>query len=327
MRKHVKLAAIRDYLGTETALKGDEAIFFCPKHGHKAGRSGGQLSVNLFKDTFHCWSCGWGGSLPQHGEDSNKKGLLPLFKAGDARRRAYLEHIGELPSVPIEKVREYSKPSLPTHFKSLSRPTRSPFYAGAMAYLAQRGVSLEDILRYKLGYCEDGEYKNRIIIPSFDVHGELNFCVGRSFYDDPRKYKHDELDKDIIFNEYMIDWSQPVILTEGPFDAIKAGTNAIPLQGNGIKTESLLFNRILFEGQRVYFALDSDAVRQQLKAINKFQRHGVECWLVDLGRWKDPGEMTKEEFQSELKDARSVDDIEMMRIALDKGIMIGGICR
>lgn len=318
MNKREKLSAIRETLGTETSLKGDEAIFFCPRHGKKAGRTTGQLSVNLFKDEFHCWTCGWAGGRVFG------RGLLPLFKDGDPRKKDYFDLLNEpLTLVVVEK--PYAKPILPANFKSLSRPTRSPFGTRAMAYLTQRGLSTEDILLYKLGYCEDGEYKNRIIIPSFDSHGDLNFFVGRTYYSDPRKYKHGEFDKNIIFNDLLVDWSKPVILTEGPFDAMKAGTNSIPLQGNSIMSDSLLFQRILFEGKPVYFALDSDAMKQQIKIISKFQRYGSECMLIDLSGKKDPGEMTKEEFQTRYNLASKIGPSDLLKIAVRAGVKLGSM--
>jgi len=323
MNKREKLSAIRETLGTEQAVKGDEVIFFCPKHGKKAGRTSGQLSVNLFKDEFHCWTCQWGGFRVRP-DGTRGSGLLPLFKDGDPRKRDYLRFLEEF-TVRVDKPKVYDRPILPTNFKSLSKPTRSPFYTRAIAYLNQRGVTLEDILLYKLGYCEDGEYKNRIIIPSFDSQGELNFFVGRTYYNDPRKFKHGEFDKDVIFNEYMIDWTKSVIITEGPFDAIKAGTNAIPLQGNSMQTDSTMFRRVLFEGKPVYFALDSDVPRQQLRVVNKFLRHGAECMMVNLAGKKDPGEMSKEEFRSQFEKATRVSSTDLLKVAVHAGVKIGSL--
>ena len=323
MSKREKLSAIRETLGTEQTLKGDEAIFFCTKHGKKAGRMSGQLSVNLFKDEFHCWTCGWGG-FRVRADGTRGSGLLPLFKDGDPRKRDYMRLLEEF-TPHVEKPKEYVRPTLPTNFKSLSKPTRSPFCTRAMAYLDQRGLSSEDILLYKLGYCEDGEYKNRIIIPSFDSQGELNFFVGRTYYSDPRKYKHGEFDKDIIFNDLLVDWTQPIVITEGPFDAMKAGTNSIPLQGNSILTESLLFKRILFEGKPVYFALDADAMKQQLRIISKFQKYGSECMLIDLTGKKDPGEMSKEEFKRRYEAASRIGQADILRIAVRTGVKIGSV--
>ena len=52
------------------------------------------------------------------------------------------------------------------------------------------------LTKYNLGYCEYGNYKNMIIIPSYDENGKLNYFTGRSFEKDPyRKYRNPEVIK------------------------------------------------------------------------------------------------------------------------------------
>lgn len=287
MERERKLQAIRSTLGREEFSKGDEFIFFCqPGVGrcqtvhHKP-----KLSVNLRTDHFHCWICGFSG-----------RNLVPLLPRGSEERRAYLEELhGPKVEEPVPE-RTFEAPSLPAGFKSLSRPGRGPYHQAAMAYLADRGLGTDDILRWKLGYCEDGEYKNRIIVPSFDEYGRLNFCVGRAFYDDPRKYKHGLLSKDIIWNDYLVDWTKPVTVTEGPFDAFKAYDNVVALQGSLLSRRSKLFSKIVLSGVDTFFAMDDDAFDKQLGIVGNLVSYGVTCLLVPLGGRKDVGEMTKEEF-------------------------------
>ena len=47
----------------------------------------------------------------------------------------------------------------------------SPEYRNAIYYLKNRGISIHDILRYRIGYCRKGAYKGKIIIPSYDANG------------------------------------------------------------------------------------------------------------------------------------------------------------
>ena len=50
-----------------------------------------------------------------------------------------------------------------------------------------------------MGYCRAGEYRNRIIIPSFNDSGEVNYFVSRSWVKDhPLKYKNPKVSKNII---------------------------------------------------------------------------------------------------------------------------------
>ena len=53
----------------------------------------------------------------------------------------------------------------------------------AITYLKHRGLTKVDILRYDIGYCSDGKYAGRIIIPSYDSNYELNYFVSRTIYE------------------------------------------------------------------------------------------------------------------------------------------------
>jgi DNA primase len=108
----------------------------------------------------------------------------------------------------------------------------------ALAYLKQRGVTKADILRYNIGYCEGGVYDKMIIIPSYSHEGTLNYFVARNF--DPHsytKYKNPPMSKDMVPFELFINWSSPLVLCEGPFDALAIKRNAIPLLGKHIQRE------------------------------------------------------------------------------------------
>lgn len=305
MHREKKFRAIKQVLGEPDFTKGDEAIFFCPRCHHRKPK----VSVNLVTERFHCWACDWGG-----------KNLLPLMKKGTPEREEYLQELEERRGIRknLEQEKKYDPVILPPEFRSLSTPHRSPYYRVAMEYLANRGVSADDILRWKLGYCEDGEYKHRIIIPSFDEYGELNFFTGRTYYPNQVNYKHGNFCKDIITNDYWIDWTKPVTITEGAFDAMQAGDNAIPLQGSILKEGSKLFRKIVTSGVDTYFALDTDAFKKQLKIIELFLSYGVTPYYVNLFGKKDVGSMTKEEFQlakSQSRVIRSDTDILKIRIS------------
>ncbi len=311
MRKSEKLAAVRRILGHEEFQKNDELIFFCKNpYGCDGRHHNPKLSVNTETESFHCWVCGWKGSS-----------LMKILRLGDegTYQRYIKQNIrvrGGEPDAGDD--REYVVPVLPDEFRTLSVDWKTPYCRDARGYLRGRGVCHRDILRYRLGYCESGEYAHRIIIPSFDAEGELNFFVGRKYYDYVGvAYKHGEFDKDIIFNELMMDWDEPVVLVEGPFDMMIAGSNAIPLQGTILSDESLLFNEIVKRGSAVYIALDADARAKQIKLANLFFVYGVEVHCVELERFgaNDVGEMTKEKFAEAKSRARDLnDEVAMLRM-------------
>ena len=77
-----------------------------------------------------------------------------------------------------------------------------------------------DIQLWKIGYCPKGKYGGRIIIPSFNNNGRINYFISRSYVGHQRKYLNPSASKDFIFNELFIDWDEPVVLVEGVFDSI-----------------------------------------------------------------------------------------------------------
>lgn len=288
MHRERKLRALVEILGDDYWQKGEEVIFFCknPK-GCDGKHHKKKLSVNLKTDAFHCWVCGWG----------NKASIEPILRL-NRNSEYYTEYVGEKKPEVIKEEKKYDRVALPKEFRSLSVAHRSPWYNRAMGYLVSRGLEPSDAFLYKLGYCEDGPYKDRIIIPSFDEYGELNFFSGRLFFDrDEVKYKHGNFSKDIVFNDYMVDWSQPITLVEGPIDMMKVGQNAIPIQGVFVSPSSKLFQKILAKRVPVYIALDNDAMPAILKIAEELMKHGIETNIVTWRDYKDPGDMPRGKFE------------------------------
>jgi DNA primase len=177
---------------------------------------------------------------------------------------------------------------------------------GPLKYLSERGITKKDILRWKIGYCSDGEYANRVIIPSFNKDGYVNYFVARSWIDEFPRYKNPQASKNIIFNELFVDWTKPIILTEGVFDAVKAG-NAIPLLGSTMKENSKVFQEIVKREIPVYLALDPDAQKKQDWITEMLLSYDVPVYSVDVSGYKDVGEMEPEVFQDRLSKATFID--------------------
>jgi hypothetical protein len=74
-----------------------------------------------------------------------------------------------------------------------------------MFYLSQRGITIKQIVKYNIGYCKDGLYSRRVIIPSYNSDGQLNYFVSRSYYPDEKmKYKNPPISKNVICLESQI---------------------------------------------------------------------------------------------------------------------------
>jgi len=272
---------------------GEEYLFICPSCKHHKYK----FSVNFIKNAAKCWIC-----------DYKRKNLSLVVKAfgliSDYQEWRKLEgktdfsEIHDLLSEPVQV--EDKKISLPDEFETLVSHCLSTEGQIAKKYILQRGISEEVIFLYKMGYCSKGVYAGRIIIPSFDAEGRLNYFIARTYVDHWKKYLNPKVDRgNIIANELYVDWNKEIILVEGMFDAIKAGMQAIPLLGSTLNTSSRLFQKIVSTGCKVTVALDNDAKEKENTIINKLVSYRVpDIRKISIPvEYNDIGEMSCEEFQ------------------------------
>jgi len=273
---------VNSVLGSGKATARNNYAYSCPFcHHHKP-----KLEVNLTenregKNPWHCWACDKKGNTLYQ--------LFRLMKAPGEKTSEAKSLISSSRSIKDTKV-EYSV-ALPDEFISLSNVISSDITARhALAYLKRRNISKYDILKYNIGYCKEGRYKNMIILPTYDKDGSLNYFTGRSFEKEPYvKYRNPEASRDIVPNEHLINWEIPIILCEGPFDAIAIKRNAIPLLGKNIQS-NLMKKIVTSVVDKIYIALDKDAIKQALRFCEMLMAEGKEVYLVDM-QDKDPSEM------------------------------------
>ena len=183
-----------------------------------------------------------------------------------------------------------------------------------------RGIQAPDVLKYNLGYCKTGRYRNKVIVPSYDKNGKLNYFVARSYEKDPfLKYDAPSVTKtEIIGMEYFINWQVPVILCEGAFDAIAIKRNAIPLFGKSIP-KSLMLKLVESQVKTVYLALDNDALKEALTYSQTLLDHGKEVYLIEL-EGKDPSDLGFEKMTQLLQKAKPLTfgDLLLRRLQIGK---------
>ena len=285
MVNHLLVTLVDSVLGKGKQTSRGNYAYHCPfcKH-HKP-----KMEVNFTENKkghnpWHCWVCNTRG-----------KTIPNLFKKVEAYDK--IEDAKRL--IPqgsfVEEVVVHNDLVLPKEFTSFIDKPSSLMAKHALAYLKRRGVTTEDMIKYHMGYCEEGEYQNMIIIPSYDANGNLNYFTARSFEKHPfRKYKNPSVSRDIVPFEMFINWNSPLILCEGPFDAIAIKRNAIPLLGKNIQT-NLMKKIVSSKVEKIYIALDSDAIKSALNFCERFMNEGKEVYLLEMND-KDPGELGFERF-------------------------------
>lgn len=135
-------------------------------------------------------------------------------------------------------------------------------------YLKKRNISKEIVEKYEIGFTTEGEYKFRIIVPSYNSEGNLQFFVARSYVNTKLKYKNPEQEKsEIIFNENHLNWDEDIYLVEGVFDMFFL-PNSIPLLGKVISDK--LWQRLYKESTaNIIICLDGDAWEDSVKLYEK----------------------------------------------------------
>jgi DNA primase len=281
--------------------KGNQS-YHCPFCHHRKLKLEINFTENKKGDNpWHCWVC-----------DKRGRKLRTLFKQIDASP----EHMGELKKLVKsgswvkEETYHISQVELPKEYLPILN-NDNLLARHALSYLKRRNLTEEDILKYNIGYCEYGPYENMLIIPSYDSSGKLNYFTSRSFKKDSFiKYKNPDVSRDIVPFENMINWELPVILCEGPFDAMAIKRNVIPLLGKNIQP-SLMKKLVLSKVNKIYIALDQDAIKQALNFCEKLLNQGKEVYLVEL-QGKDPSEMGFESFTKLIQKVTPLNQFKLM---------------
>ena len=282
--------------------KQDEYMYWSPFITHHKRK----LQINTQTGKWHCWVSNVGG-----------RNFFQLFKKVSATKEQFDELVELVGENKFYKVKEEDKKNivkLPDDFKPLWNGNDGIVKRHALTYLYKRGITDEDIIKYNIGYCDSGLYSNRIIVPSYDSNGRLNFFVGRDFYSGKMKYKNSPTSKDIIGFDIFINWDEPIILCEGVFDAMAFKRNAIPLFGK-TAPKSLQKKIIEFGVKTLYLALDNDAMSDTIKITEMFLSEGIDVKIMVL-KDKDPSELGFEKLLKSIQTTSTTKFSDLMKYKL-----------
>lgn len=281
MENQALLILLESILGKGHHTSKGNVAFHCPFCNHHKRKLEVQLDNNEKNENpWHCWTCpptnnSKGKTIKSllkklEAPDDKVKELNLIIKPGKAKQ--VIEQTIKLPEefIPLYNVN--------TTDKSIKLAARH-----AIKYIKSRGLTEVDILKYNIGFCAEGKYNNRIIIPSYNELGQLNYFIARDYSDTlSRKYNNPSIPvKDIIGMELYVNWNAPIILVEGMFDFLTIKRNCIPLFGKVIH-EILMKKLVSSDVEKIYIALDKDAMKDALKYCEILMSYGKEVYLVEL---------------------------------------------
>jgi len=270
-----------------------------------------KLVIRVSDGLSHCWVC-----------DYSSKNLVHLVKTVNP---SYLkEYISTFLNSDQISSHEYSSShqtqlqqeqelKLPDGFKLLALETDEASWhvKSLQKYLKTRLSNYErDVWYWKLGYCDFSvkEYRNRIIIPSFDSEGKMNYFTGRHIKGYNPKYRNPDVPREnVVFNEINIDWTKELTLVEGPFDLVKCNDNATCVLGSSLNQDFVLFQKIVSHGTPVLLAYDPDAIHKALELAKTFSEYGIETRVMifpEGSKAKDVGDLSRSQFNKLSSSAR-----------------------
>lgn len=162
------------------------------------GKQSKTISLNYITSFFECHRCGWKGK---------SRDLFRVLGVKD--NASELEYVEEKPKSLIQ--------DFPESCVEAWRDRR------AREYLRSRGITQKQTEYFGFFFCDDGKYRDRLILPVFDYRCNYRTYQGRSIIEDEPKYLNaggGQLSSLL----YGLNWNfhkrQRLWITEGVFDCV-----------------------------------------------------------------------------------------------------------
>lgn len=222
------------------------------------------LEINTNKRVFRCWKC----DSPKF---SGSLGRLIKIYGTPTDYELYKSYAGSIIDYDNEDdEKDYGFVELPNEFISFRDfDTENPLHLEAYNYMViDRQIEYSILAKYNVGFCTEGNFWGRIIIPSYDQFGELNYFVARAYRGQKPPYLNPKADKEIIiFNEGLINWDSTIFIVEGVFEFLSMPINTIPQLGKTLSTA--LFFKLKVKKPEIIIILDPDAFKNCVEIYRK----------------------------------------------------------
>ena len=295
-----KVQFLESVLGSSIKANRDYYQFTCPFCLHHKKK----LGVAVNSGRWRCWVC------PSKG--SNIQILLRKLRVEPSK----VKHSEELWQIQPESVNIVELPTnltLPPEFLPLWLPTDSLLYKKAKGYLYERGITQRDVLKHKIGYCPTGSFKETVVFPSYAENLQLNHFLGRTFTNSFKKFQEPtDVSKDLVQDEWLINWSEPIVIVESQIDAITVKRNAVPVGGKIIH-KALKVKILESKTPKITFCLDGDALKDAMLNAEYFIKHGLEVYIAELPDGEDPNSLGFKKVWEFIDNARPIKESDIFK--------------
>lgn len=300
----------------------------CPNCAMEKGGVDGKynLETSFHLGKFHCWSCDAKGNLSYLiGKYGNSTLLREYQEEIKAINESKLYDLSSFMDTMNGNVQENGETlMLPKTFTKIDISTLKN--KKLKTYLEKRKITQDIIDRFNIGYTqwdnEEHSMRSRIVIPSYDKNGFLNYWVSRDFtgYEKRIKYKNCNADKkEIVFQEKLVNYNADIVLVEGAIDAIYY-PNTISMLGKFLVKDSELFRNLYNKANgNIIICLDSDTTIEETKRIYKMLNIGRlrgKIRYITLDEYKDFGEIYENKGKKGLidvmKTAKQFSEIDLL---------------
>jgi DNA primase len=263
--------------------------------------------VDVTKKEIFLGSCPWCGAPSTHKSNVSASRLKPVFncfRCGKHGSWAYL--VSKIRHIPVKEAKAIIGDDLDLRVEERIEkkalipqelPPMSPWTLRSWEYLLDRGMEERTIKHFRLYFCGNGWYRNRIIIPVVHEGVTLTFQARTVMPDvDPRYLSPKDSPKNQLLYNLDAYSGQPVHLVEGPTDVWRMhqnGSYAVCPLGKQISEDQM--DLLAKKGiGTVRLMQDPDTIFNIDKTWEKLSRKFKVVILPLLGS-KDPAEMSREE--------------------------------
>ena len=319
----------------------------CPFHNEKSA----SMMISPEKQIFRCFGCSEGGDVISFVMKMENLGFREALEMLAARAGVKLEKYRQSPNYQKEKDEKTKLYQINNWSARLFSEILLKHPAGKIAldYLKNRGITTETIEHFGIGYAPNSDisrkfliskgfspneissaggpdrFFKRIVFPIRDALGNVLGFTGR-ILEKGQEPKYMNTPETIIFHKgrilYNLDkargdikLAKTTVVVEGQMDvvaSVQAGVrNVVATSGTALTEDHL---RTLYRyTPNICFSFDSDTagLATAKKAYEMAISEGMNVKMVNLGEFKDPGEMVESDpelWQKAISEAQPVID-------------------